>query len=66
MFAQERRMVMNRNTTDLDRQSVIKDALSDMRRVEQSTRDAMRDLQLSYKRLAAFVEREQSDQNRKA
>lgn len=66
MFAQERRMVMNNNTTDLDRQSVIKDALSDMRRVEQSTRDAMRDLQLSYKRLAAFVEREQSDQNRKA
>lgn len=66
MFAQERRMIMNHNTTDLDRQSVIKDALSDMRRVEQSTRDAMRDLQLSYKRLAAFVEREQSDQNRKA
>lgn len=66
MFAQERRMIMNHNTTDLDRQSVIKDALSDMRRVEQSTRDAMRDLQLSYKRLAAFVELEQSDQNRKA
>lgn len=58
-------MIMNRNATDLDRQSAIKDALSDMRRVEQSTRDAMRDLQLSYKRLAAFIEREQSDQNRK-